>query len=576
MSQNTISCKIIIHDRAYTSWAISADDSYHDVSIENPEFHPAKHKLFSKDIFLYDGADITLKYSHIRSGVPVAGILLLSQNKSFGRTKNKKRLLYKCIPDDSKLPAFLVPYEPSVGFSKTQKNKYVIFKFDNWDEQHPHGILMEVLGDVDHLETFYEYQLHCKSLHVSLTAFTNAARERLRTNSDQEYIQRILENPQYAIEDRRQSLSPIFSIDPEGSMDFDDAFSTRHNPDGTYTLSIYIANVYFWLETLNLWKSFSNRVATIYLPDRKRPMLPTVLSDSLCSLQAGVTRFAFALDIVIGVDGTIRDTSYRNVAITVSKNYRYEEHSLIYENPDYTVLFDITRTIDKSVTDSHDVVSYWMIKMNSICGEYMVSKQIGIFRKAQQMNDIATTMHLPDEVSPAAQRMIRMWNNISGQYVVYGSDMNLSHDVMKIKNYVHMTSPIRRLIDLLNQMLFSENLGLKMSADAGEFLTNWIRRIDYLNISMRSIRKIQTDCEVLHRCYVKPDIMTTVHKGILFDKLQKSDGAFVYMVYLEDLHLLSRMKTYTEFENHTTHDFQLYLFEDEHSLKKKIRVQHIQ
>ena len=34
-----------------------------------------------------------------------------------------------------------------------------------------------------------------------------------------------------------------------------------------------------------LWRSFTKRVSTIYLPDKKRPMLPTILSDCLCSLQ---------------------------------------------------------------------------------------------------------------------------------------------------------------------------------------------------------------------------------------------------------------------------------------------------
>lgn len=561
--------KIIIHDRTYNSWSVGLNDSFHEVII--PLLHPSKSKLFSNDIFLYDEPtnNVTLKYSQIRSGTPIAGILLLSQNKTFGRTKNKKRLLYKCIPDDNKIPAFLVPYDPDIGFSKIQKNKYVVFKFDNWDEQHPHGVLVDVLGDVDKLETFYEYQLHCKSLNVSLTTFTNVARDKLRATSDQEYIDRIMVNPDYAIEDRRDHRR-IFSIDPQGSMDFDDAFSIRSNEDGTYTVSVYIANVYVWLDTLNLWKSFSNRVATIYLPDRKRPMLPTVLSDSLCSLQQGVTRFAFALDICIDSTGTILSTSYKNVAIIVERNYRYEARELLYENPDYTRLFDLTRTLDKNMKDSHDVVSYWMIKMNSICGENMVARQIGIFRKTQQKNTVDENL---SNVSDESRRIIQMWNNnLSGQYVVYDASLNLTHDVMKLKNYVHMTSPIRRLVDLLNQMWFFHTL----STDAHEFLENWIERIDYLNVSMRSIRKIQTDCELLHRCTVQPEILLMVHKGVVFDKVQKADGAFVYMVHLEDLRMLSRMKTYTEMENYTMHHFQIYLFEDEHSLKKKIRVQHIQ
>ena len=572
-----ISLKIIIHDREYSSWSISADDSFREIIIENSEFHPAKSKLFTKDVFLYDTStnSLSLKYSQVRSGTPIAGILLLSQNKTFGRTKNKKRLLYKCIPDDSKIPAFLIPYEPTVGFSKTQKNKYVLFKFDNWDDQHPHGLLIDVLGDVDKLETFYEYQLHCKTLNSSLTTFTNAARDRLRATSDQEYINRILHNPDFEIEDRRDHRH-IFSIDPQGSMDFDDAFSIKPAQDGSYMISIYIANVYVWLETLNLWKSFSNRVATIYLPDRKRPMLPTVLSDSLCSLQEGVTRFAFAMNITMSLDGIIRDVSYKNVAIQVCRNYRYEEHALIYENPDYTTLFDITKSLDKSVKDSHDVVSYWMIKMNSICADYMVSHQIGIFRKVQHTNTTMEYRDLSDNMSPSAERMIRMWNNISGQYVAYGPYMNLTHDVMKIKNYTHMTSPIRRLIDLLNQMWFLDKMDIKLSVDSREFLDNWISKIDYMNTAMRSIRKIQTDCEVLHRCYVQPDILSTIHKGVIFDKLQKSDGAFVYMVYLEGLNMLSRMKSYTEFDNYRMMDFKVYLFEDEHSFKKKVRVQHIE
>jgi exoribonuclease R len=567
--------KIIIHDRTYTSWSLSEDDSFHELVIDNPLFHPAKQKLFTKDVFLYesDTNTVSIKFSQIRSKIPIAGILLLSQNKTFGRTKNKKRLLYKCIPDDSKLPAFLVPYELTVGFSKTQTNKYVLFQFDNWEDQHPHGTLTQVLGDVDHLETFYEYQLHCKSLHISLSTFTNSAREKLRETSEQEYIQRILENPAFNIEDRRHE-GGIFSIDPENSLDFDDAFSIVSNEDGTYKISVYIANVYFWLETLGLWKSFSNRVATIYLPDRKRPMLPTVLSDSLCSLQEGVPRFAFVMDILINSSGEIMDVSYKNAAIIVSKNYRYEEHSLLYENPDYTLLFDMTKMMDTNVKDSHDVVSYWMIKMNSICGKYMVSREMGIFRKTHKLHDIDECAEIPN-ISESAQRTIRMWNNISGQYVAYGSEMNLTHDVMKIKNYVHITSPIRRLIDLLNQMWMFDNLGISLSPNAREFLSNWIQRIDYLNVSMRSIRKIQTDCDVLHRCYTNPDILTATHKGVIFDKLHKSDGAFVYMVYLEELNMLSRMKTYTELDNFSIHSFQLYLFEDEHHLKKKIRIQHI-
>jgi exoribonuclease R len=51
-----------------------------------------------------------------------------------------------------------------------------------------------------------------------------------------------------------------------------------------YKISIYISNVPLWMEELDLWNSFSERISTIYLPDRKRPMMPLALSNCVCSL----------------------------------------------------------------------------------------------------------------------------------------------------------------------------------------------------------------------------------------------------------------------------------------------------
>ena len=189
---------------------------------------------------------------------------MLEQNKTYGRNETKKRLLYKCIPDDKHLPAFLVPYEIKLGFTKHLKNKYVTFKYDHWNHQHPHGQLVEVLGDVDNLDVFYEYQLYCKSLHISMTDFTNKTRNMLKQHTNEEYIQLIASNQQYNIHTVSPNSTYIFTIDPPTSTDYDDAFSIL--PRGNnYVVSIYIANVYFWLETLDLWKSFSKRVSTIYL-----------------------------------------------------------------------------------------------------------------------------------------------------------------------------------------------------------------------------------------------------------------------------------------------------------------------
>ena len=94
------------------------------------------------------------------------------------------------------------------------------------------------------MEVFYEYQLYCKDLHRSIKKLTNQTTTSIKNVP---IIENILQNPNYQIEDRTHEH--VFSIDPDGSKDFDDAFSIETQDDG-YKVSVYIANVYIWMEEL--------------------------------------------------------------------------------------------------------------------------------------------------------------------------------------------------------------------------------------------------------------------------------------------------------------------------------------
>lgn len=568
--------RILINDRNYTSWKFHEFDTNKEVNVEDYPFlknvNPIDSNLFSRDLINDEGI---IQYSHTRQCQNITGILLLENNKTYGRTENKKRLLYKCIPDDKHMPVFLVPYDIKLGFSKQQKNKYVLFKFNDWSQKHPQGIITEVLGDVDNLEAFYEYQLYCRSLHESISDFIKTARKVLGKKNTDEYIQKILKNPNYIIDDRRDEY--IMTIDPENSMDLDDGLSINKTEEG-WRVSIYIANVFFWMETFDLWSSFSKRVSTIYLPDKRRPMLPTVLSESLCSLQENKERFSFSLDIYMNNDGNVlKDSngkdriSFQNALIRVKKNYKYEDHAMIMGDKKYQDLYDLSQKLDKNILDSHDVVAFWMVQMNIYCGRLMSENKFGIFR---------TTIHKPVnvdeniELSSDIKRVIKTWSNFSGQYVLYSEGALLEHELMQQKTYVHITSPIRRIVDTLNQMLFFINTGsVKKLSNSGEiFLNDWLKQIEYINTSMRSIRKVQNDCELMHRCFTNPEIMMETYDGIVFDKINKNDGLITYMVYLEKLKLLSRITTYTDVENLSLNKFKLFTFSDEYNAKKKIRL----
>ena len=163
--------QVNIYDRNYTKWDLCELSS--NSTIENTEIvNPLINKLFDGDIIKRVDDSIT-KLSGLDNKAKLEGVLLLEGNKTFGRTPNKKRLYYRCIPNNKNYPVFLVPYDVKIGFSKHQQNKYVLFNYDNWTSKHPYGELIEVLGDVDNLEVFYEYQLHCKKLHTSIKKLTN-------------------------------------------------------------------------------------------------------------------------------------------------------------------------------------------------------------------------------------------------------------------------------------------------------------------------------------------------------------------------------------------------------------------
>ena len=591
--------RVVILDRNYSNHLFYHVEDKKEIDVNQcPELkciNPLDKKMFMDDIFTIQEDTFNCISSTVRICKQIAGILMLENNKTFGRTENKKRLLYKCIPDDCHLPAFLVPYDVKIGFSKVQKNKFVTFRFDSWNDKHPRGILTETIGDVDNLDYFFEYQLYCKSLHVSLTEFTKKTTEILRQKTQAEYIESIYKNTNFHIEDHRDKY--VFTIDPTNSTDFDDGFHIEPETDcdgiqNGWNVTVYIANVFFWLETLGLWNSFSKRVSTIYLPDRRRPMLPTILSDTLCSLQQKQDRFALAMEFHITMDGKMdRDKmQYKNVLINVKNNYRYEEHRLINpNNRHYQNLLQLSMQMDKTVKDSHDVVAYWMIQMNAFTGLNMIDKKFGIFR-AVSFHDTQKDgdLNSNDDINEDTCRVIRSWNNTTGKYIAYNDADKITHDLIGVKSfkqngqvrgasqpYIHITSPIRRLVDLLNQIQLCKQYNMidNISEDAVQFCNDWNGNMDYLNATMRSIRKVQTDSNVLHQCVNNPYYIDTPHTGVVFDKITKINGLHTYMVYLDKVKILSRITCQTDLQNYKSYLFNMFLFEDEHSYKKKIRLQ---
>jgi exoribonuclease R len=559
--------KILI-DSQYRGWSVYNAETM--VQVNDIDIHPLDYKLLTGDIF---SENKTLINSPMREEKNIPGILLLV-GKTYGRCKNGVgRFYYKCIPDDKRLPSFLVPYEEKVvGFNKNKVNQYILFKYVHWAGKHPTGIVTSKIGDVKSLTSFYEYYLYCKNLVISIKEFTKVINRSLKENPGFSFTNNITKKyPQ--IKDRRENN--IITIDPVGSMDLDDAVGIENN-----ILSIYIANVPLLIDELLAWISFSQRISTIYLPDRKCSMLPTILSENLCSLLENEDRLAFCIDIEFNDNNEIVEITFCNVLIKIRKNYRYDEKDLI-ENKEYQNIYQICSALCnkykymKEIRDSHDLVAFLMILMNTESANKMLEYKNGIYRTLtiKPLNNPTVSNQIID--------FIKIWQSSSGQYTTY--EAKSGHDLVSggIENYIHITSPIRRLVDLLNMIQLQQNLNLiDLSITGKEFYLNWYNKLEYINTSMRAIKKVQTDCNILCLCVNNPEVLNEVYDGYIFDGIERTSQMLQYTVYIPKIKIITRVNikyntdnSTDNMEEYSCHKFKLYLIEDGMTLKRKIRAE---
>jgi exoribonuclease R len=221
-----------------------------------------------------------------------------------------------------------------------------------------------------------------------------------------------------------------------------------------------------------------------------------------------------------------------------------------------------------------------MIFMNHHCAQELLKFNNGIFRSTIIKKQISLPNSLPPSLPDDVNQFIKIWNSASGQYIDLSSVMSedreqlTRHETLEMDAYIHITSPIRRLVDLLNMIKFQQNFGLiTLSTDAIDFYNNWIQQIDYINVTMRSIRKIQNDCNLLDICYNNPYILEKTYDGYCFDKLIRNDGLYQFIVFLPELRLSSRITIRDNLENYEKKQYKLFLFSDEEKFKKKIRLQ---
>ena len=169
------------------------------------------------------------------------------------------------------------------------EGKRVTATIDKWEawSAHPQGHIVEILGNIEDLAT--ESHVILLEHDIVVKPFTQVALKCLPPDdwciTSEELGKRV---------DIRQYY--VASVDPPGCKDIDDALHCRVLPNGNFECGVHIADVTHFVKpgsALDVEASY--RCTTVYLVERRTDMLPSILTERLCSLVQNEDRLAFSV-----------------------------------------------------------------------------------------------------------------------------------------------------------------------------------------------------------------------------------------------------------------------------------------
>ncbi len=516
--------EFVLHVNNYNKNELYIKNKHENININHflelnklDNFNLQELKLSHLDIFTILNGRILIKEKYLEHISKIPGILLL--DRTYGSFKQK--FFYKLIPFNKSFPAFLIAYNKPNTFNKHIIHKYILFKYKHWNNKHPHGEIIEILGDVNNLDAYSKYRLYCDNLFFSKKKFNNQC---IHINKNNQFFSlfqdKIIHKDKF-----------IFTIDPLNCKDFDDAVSIHQKDELTY-INIYISDVAFILDIFNLHDYIDNQISSIYLPSETINMLSNLLSNNICSLVENSNKFCIVCTLTIK-NNEIIDTTFTNEIVFIHKNFIYGEPDL-HNHEDYKRLFDTVSNIT-TIKDSHDLVEWLMIEMNYRASLVLKQHKYGVFRNN---------------------------NNIRSEYFFYDTNKCFNHTTLKKSSYLHITSPIRRLVDILNQIALVVVLNLyRFNNHSVDFYNKYVSKINDINIYSKKIKYLESDMYFLHT--IKDSTInlfsaTVLENSLFIDTLNK-------FVYFKDIHLQKHINS--------TVNIKIYLIIEEITLQNKIKIE---
>jgi exosome complex exonuclease DIS3/RRP44 len=200
-------------------------------------------------------------------------------------------------------------------------DKRIIVSVDSWDcaSRYPSGHYVRTIGDIGDRDTESEVVLIENDIDARpFTSQVLACLPPLPWNVSAED----LANP------IRQDLRHlrVFSVDPPGCKDIDDALHCTLSSNGNFEVGVHIADVTNFVHPgTPLDDEATQRGTSVYLVERRIDMLPKPLTEDICSLRADVERLAFSVIWEMTPEAEIISTRYTKSVIKSCAALSYVE-----------------------------------------------------------------------------------------------------------------------------------------------------------------------------------------------------------------------------------------------------------
>lgn len=178
--------------------------------------------------------------------------------------------------------------------NKAIENNIVTAKINSFKDGVFDVTIEKILGNlndpgVDILSVIYEFNIKPQFDHETLLQASKVPMQ-------------VLESEKQGRVDLRNEI--LITIDGKDAKDFDDAICVYKLKNGNYRLIVAIADVSHYVkENTPLDDEAFKRGTSVYLADRVVPMLPTELSNGICSLNEQVERLCMVCDMEIDSKG---------------------------------------------------------------------------------------------------------------------------------------------------------------------------------------------------------------------------------------------------------------------------------